>query len=88
MMAILDRANLGNAQVAGLNEDIGLTGNQFGTATTLLFATYVPFEAPAAILLKKIGPKTLLSFSAFCWGSVTLGMGEPSPFAETWRRIF
>ena len=36
MMANLDRSNLGNAQVAGMPEDIGLVGNQFGTATTLL----------------------------------------------------
>ena len=36
MMAILDRSNLGNAQVAGLQEDLNLVGNQFGTATSLL----------------------------------------------------
>ena len=37
MMAILDRSNLGNAQVAGLEEDLSLVGNQFGTAVTLLY---------------------------------------------------
>lgn len=36
-MAILDRSNLGNAQIAGMPEAIGLVGNQFGTATTLLY---------------------------------------------------
>lgn len=90
MMSNLDRSNLGNANVAGLPEDIGLVGNQFGTATTLLyvcrthlhililiecrFATYVPFEGPVAVLLKVIGPKPLISISAFCWASATLGM--------------
>ncbi|KAK4506075.1 hypothetical protein PRZ48_004040 [Zasmidium cellare] len=53
-MANLDRSNLGNAQIAGMPEDIGLVGNQFGTATTLLYATYVPFEAPAALLVRFI----------------------------------
>lgn len=41
MMANLDRSNLGNAQIAGMPEDIGLTGNQFGTATTLLLVPSV-----------------------------------------------
>ncbi|KAF2161082.1 hypothetical protein M409DRAFT_69950 [Zasmidium cellare ATCC 36951] len=74
-MANLDRSNLGNAQIAGMPEDIGLVGNQFGTATTLLYATYVPFEAPAALLPKKISPKYLMSFCAFSWGLTTLDMG-------------
>lgn len=60
MMANLDRSNWGNAQIAGMPEDIGLVGNQFGTATTLLYATYVPFEAPAALLVKKFSPKYLM----------------------------
>lgn len=36
MMSNLDRSNLGNANISGMPEDIGLVGNQFGTATTLL----------------------------------------------------
>lgn len=35
-MATLDRNNLGNANIAGMSEEIGLVGNQFGTAVTLL----------------------------------------------------
>ncbi|KAL4910883.1 hypothetical protein BDW74DRAFT_164627 [Aspergillus multicolor] len=74
MMSNLDRSNLGNANVAGLPDEIGLVGNQFGTATTLLYATYVPFEGPVAILLKVIGPKPLMSISALCWAAASLGM--------------
>lgn len=60
--------NTGNAKTAGLDVDIHLKGNQYGNAVTFLYATYVPFEAPAAILLKIIGPTYLLSFCAFAWG--------------------
>ncbi|KAH7025161.1 major facilitator superfamily domain-containing protein [Microdochium trichocladiopsis] len=74
MMSNLDRSNLGNANIAGMPEEIGLIGNQFGTATTLLFATYVPFEGPVAILLKVVGPKPLMTICALCWGCVCLGM--------------
>lgn len=41
MMANLDRSNIGNANTAGFSEDLGLTGNQFGTATTLLYELFV-----------------------------------------------
>lgn len=78
------RSNIGNANTAGMPDDIGLTGNQFGTATSLLFATYVTIETPVAVLLKIIGPKYLLTFIAFAWGSVTLGMG----FIENWKALY
>lgn len=74
MLANLDRSNIGNANVAGMPKDLGLVGNQFGTATTLLFATYVPLEGPVAVLLKVIGPKPLVSICCLCWGLTQLGM--------------
>lgn len=43
MMANLDRSNIGNANTAGFSEDLGLVGNQFGTATTLLYGILAPF---------------------------------------------
>jgi hypothetical protein len=35
-MSNINRSNLGNANIAGMPEEIGLVGNQFGIATTLL----------------------------------------------------
>lgn len=78
------RSNIGNAQVAGLPADLGLVGNQYGTAVTLLYATYVPFEGPVAVLLKIIGPKYLLSFCCFAWGVVCLCTG----FVQNWQGLY
>lgn len=64
--------------------DIGLVGNQFGTATSLLYATYVTLETPVAILLKLTGPKYLLTCIAFAWGCVTLSMG----FIQNWQGLY
>ncbi|KAI8192398.1 putative transporter [Colletotrichum sp. SAR 10_75] len=77
-------SNIGNAQIAGLPADLGLTGNQYGTAVTLLYATYVPFEGPVAILLKIIGPKHLLTFCCLAWGIVCLGTG----FVHNWQGLY
>ncbi|KAI8262816.1 hypothetical protein K4K58_000390 [Colletotrichum sp. SAR11_239] len=38
-VAYLDRSNIGNAAVAGLTEDLGLSGSQFSTAVSVFFAT-------------------------------------------------
>ncbi|RDW84898.1 hypothetical protein BP6252_02488 [Coleophoma cylindrospora] len=84
MLANLDRSNIGNANIAGMPTDLGLVGNQYGTSVSLLYATYVTLETPVAILLKIIGPKYLLSFIAFSWGCVTLGMG----FIENWWGLY
>jgi hypothetical protein len=45
MMSNLDRSNLGNANVAGLPEELNLVGNQFGTATTLLWELQFLFNS-------------------------------------------
>ncbi|KAI1639169.1 high-affinity nicotinic acid transporter [Biscogniauxia mediterranea] len=84
MLANLDRSNIGNAQIAGLPESIGLVGNQYGTAVTLLYATYVPFEGPIAVLMKIIGPKYLLTSCCFAWGMVCLFTG----FIENWKGLY
>ncbi|KAL8867817.1 MAG: hypothetical protein Q9198_008382, partial [Flavoplaca austrocitrina] len=40
-LAFLDRANIGNGRLYGLEKDLGLKGNQFQTAVSVFFATYV-----------------------------------------------
>ncbi|EKG17955.1 Major facilitator superfamily [Macrophomina phaseolina MS6] len=84
LLANLDRSNIGNAQIAGMPDEIGLTGNQYGNAVTLLYATYVPFELPVAVLLKVIGPKYLLTFCAVAWGLVCLCTG----FIQNWQGLY
>ncbi|KAI1268421.1 high-affinity nicotinic acid transporter [Xylariaceae sp. FL1019] len=84
LLANLDRSNIGNANTAGLGTDIGLVGNQYGTAVSLLFATYVPFEGPVAVLLKIIGPKYLLTFCCLSWGLICLFTG----FVESWKGLY
>ncbi|KAJ5085758.1 hypothetical protein N7532_010529 [Penicillium argentinense] len=61
LVAYLDRSNLGNAAVAGMPEDIGLVGNQLGNAVSLFYATYVFFEIPCSMLLKKLRPNRFIA---------------------------
>ncbi|KAL8922097.1 MAG: hypothetical protein Q9208_005407 [Pyrenodesmia sp. 3 TL-2023] len=70
MFSFLDRSNIGNARLYGLEGDLALRGNQFQTATSVFFATYVACEVPSTIFLKKLRPARFLSSIAVLWGVV------------------
>src|ERR1700753_1999288 len=41
LFSFLDRVNIGNARLYGLEKDLGLHGNQYQTAVSILFVTYL-----------------------------------------------
>ncbi|KAI1810652.1 retrograde regulation protein 2 [Poronia punctata] len=47
-LSVLDRSNLGNAHVAGLDESIGLKGDQYSTLGTFFYVTYIIFQSASA----------------------------------------
>ena len=56
-------------------EDIGATDAQFSTAISIFFATYVFFETPLAILMKKLTPRYLITGLCTFWSLVTIFSG-------------
>lgn len=81
-VAYLDRSNIGNAAVAGLTEDLNLTGSQFSTVVSVFFATYVAFELPVVLALKKLRPNRAIAFMCFAWSAVTIGTAFVNNFRE------
>ena len=75
LLAFLDRTNIANAAVFGLQKDLGLTGTQYNTALTIFFVPYVVFEIPSNIILKKLKPHVWLSLCMFGFGLVTICQG-------------
>lgn len=49
--------NIGNALVYSLPRDLHLSSNQTNIALCVFFVSYVTFEIPANILMKRIGPR-------------------------------
>lgn len=83
-VAGLDRVNLSNARVAGMNKDLRFDiGDRYSIALLVFFITYFLFELPTTLLLRPIGPKYLLNGLAVSWGAVMIGMG----FINDWRYI-
>jgi hypothetical protein len=48
-MLTISSVNIGNARLYGLEEDLGLHGNQYQTAVSLLFVTYILSEVSKQI---------------------------------------
>lgn len=40
LVAFIDRSNIGNARIAGMEEDLNLQGNQYNIAVTMFFVSY------------------------------------------------
>ncbi|KAG7925548.1 hypothetical protein KL934_005423 [Ogataea polymorpha] len=49
----LDRSNIGNAKVAGMNTDIGISDAQYSTAVSIVYSTYLPFMLPGVLLMMR-----------------------------------
>jgi MFS family permease len=75
LSCFLDRSNIGNVKVAGMPQDIHASSQQFSTAVSIFYATYVAFEAPWAILMKKLTPRVLLSTLCVIWSVTTIASG-------------
>ncbi|KAK7398349.1 hypothetical protein QQX98_012283 [Neonectria punicea] len=83
-IAGLDRVNLSNARVAGMNGDLRFDiGDRYSIALLVFFITYFLFELPTTLSLRRVGPKLLLNSLVLSWGIVMLGMG----WANDWRVI-
>ncbi|KAB8260831.1 putative MFS transporter [Aspergillus pseudonomiae] len=76
LLAFLDRVNISNAAVLGLQEDLNIVnGTKYNTALTIFFVPYVIFEIPSNILLKKLRPHVWLTGCMFLFGLVTICQG-------------
>lgn len=55
-LAQMGRSDLGNAKVAGLDEDFGLTPDMYSNVASIFLVGYLLFQLPGTLLLRRIGP--------------------------------
>ncbi|GAB7364660.1 hypothetical protein MBLNU230_g5462t1 [Neophaeotheca triangularis] len=70
VLAFLDRSNIGNAKIAGMNEELGLSGSQYNIALTVFFFPYALLEVPSNIVLKLMKPSLWITIMMVSWGVV------------------
>ncbi|KAL8688123.1 MAG: hypothetical protein Q9218_005885 [Villophora microphyllina] len=72
MLSYLDRINIGNARIEGLERDLNMAGNDYNIAVQVFFVPYILLEVPSNIILRRIAPSNWLSLIMFVWGCVYL----------------
>ncbi|KAJ5484805.1 transporter [Penicillium diatomitis] len=70
LFSFLDRVNIGNARLYGLEDDLDLVGNQYQVAVSILFVTYCLFEVPSNLVLKKLRPSRYIAVISVLWGII------------------
>ncbi|KAK4174514.1 major facilitator superfamily domain-containing protein [Triangularia setosa] len=83
LLAFLDRTNIGNAKIAGLSEDLGLTISSYNATLTIFFVSYAVFEPVTNIMLKRYRPSVFIPIIMVLWGASMLGMG----FVKNWSGL-
>lgn len=74
-LSFLDRSNIGNARVAGLEKELHMTDKQYSIALTVTYVPYILIELPSNLLLKRLGPNILLPAMLTLWGIVSTLQG-------------
>src|SRR3954452_9989862 len=69
-IAFIDRVNAGFAALQ-MKHDIGLTQAAFGLGGGLFYVTYVLFEIPSNLAMKKVGPRLWIARIMLSWGLVS-----------------
>ncbi|ETS83944.1 hypothetical protein PFICI_05820 [Pestalotiopsis fici W106-1] len=71
LMSYIDRANIGNAKIEGLAEDLNLSGSQYNIALSLFFVPYILLEIPSNIVLGYFArPSRYIGGMIAAWGAV------------------
>lgn len=66
----MDRTNIGNAKIAGMDDALNLTDNQYSLAIILFQIAYVVFGVPSNMLLSRMRPSRYIPTIVFLWGGV------------------
>ena len=71
-LCTIDRVNIGNARLAGLEHTLNLHGNDFNALLSCFYVSYILFSVPATWVTKWIGPGWVLPVTTLVFGILTV----------------
>ncbi|OTB01374.1 hypothetical protein M426DRAFT_75225 [Hypoxylon sp. CI-4A] len=74
-VSLMDRTNLSAGAVSGMLEELDLGGTRYSVVTLVFFITYMIFQPPSTVIIRKVGPRIFLSTITLAWGAVMIGFG-------------
>ncbi|OAX36211.1 MFS general substrate transporter [Rhizopogon vinicolor AM-OR11-026] len=75
LLSFLDRSNIANARVAGMQTSLKMSNYQYSIALTMTYVPYIAAEFPSNLLLKYVGPRWMLPTMVTIWGLVATMQG-------------
>ncbi|KAJ8065490.1 hypothetical protein OCU04_006171 [Sclerotinia nivalis] len=75
LVALLDRGNIGSANIFGIQKDLHMQGNDFNIALLIVVIVLIVFEIPCNALLKFSSPQIVLTGEIFLLGITGIGEG-------------
>ncbi|KAI9926237.1 hypothetical protein ASPWEDRAFT_30629 [Aspergillus wentii DTO 134E9] len=82
LLSYLDRTNIGNAKISGMEVELNLTSNQYSIALVVFFVGYVVFEVPSNLALGRSRPSIFLPSIMILWGALTCVMAAVKSFTH------
>ena len=71
LLNYLDRSNIGQAKLNGITTSLNLSSAQYSTCLSTVYVTYVAFEVPSNLVLKKLRPSRWIPLIMVAWGILT-----------------
>ncbi|KAL3461752.1 major facilitator superfamily domain-containing protein [Aspergillus heterothallicus] len=75
LCSFLDRTNVGNAKILGLEDDLNITNDQYDIGLAVFYLFYILSEVPSNLIIKKASPKIWLPALTAVWGIFTMCLG-------------
>ncbi|KAK3316491.1 major facilitator superfamily domain-containing protein [Apodospora peruviana] len=75
LFCFIDRANIGNARIAGLTEDLQLKGYDYNMLLSIFYISYILFEIPSNVACKWIGPGWFIPAISLGFGASSIATG-------------
>ncbi|KAF2183718.1 MFS general substrate transporter [Zopfia rhizophila CBS 207.26] len=82
LCSFIDRTNVGNAKILGLEKDIHINDHQYAIGLCVFYATYIASELPSNLVIKKVSPKIWLPLLTSVWGALTMCLGFVHNFSS------
>ncbi|KAF9072300.1 major facilitator superfamily domain-containing protein [Rhodocollybia butyracea] len=81
LLSFLDRTNVANARVAGLQANLRMSNKQYSIALTVTYVPYIVAELPSNLMLKAVGPNLMLPTMLTLWGLITTLQGVVTSYS-------
>ncbi|ORY60005.1 putative nicotinamide mononucleotide transmembrane transporter protein [Pseudomassariella vexata] len=83
LLSFLDRTNIGNARLAGLESSLGMNPQSldYNIAISVFFPFYVAAEIPSNLAMKRFRPSIWIPFIMVLWGVTCAAMGTVTNYA-------